>query len=442
MDLVIDRLARLLVAFLALSGVVSCGSGAVSGPTITPPPPGDPLRVAIQPGTATTFSNTPTTFVITGGNGSYIVSSNNQTVVPVSGPISGNTLTVVPNSVEASTDVVLTVRDTGSTPTATATLTVLPRTVSSSVTITPTSTRCAPAICAGDDGTVEATLTQNASPLAGRAVRFEVISGDFRFITSASSGPGETLDTSTTVLTDLNGKARVRFRVLSTAPTQTALMGITDVQGGSFVRTGFQVNGSPSAPTVIPEKITVRGPRVGQCPTGSATADFYIFGGVAPYSVSNTQPSSLSIDRNVVFASGGFFRVTTNPNICFTAQIIVSDAVGQRTVVTVEAVEGTLIQSNPDTGNLVVAPNAVTLDSCTAIASVTVAGGLGAGNYRQPVSSHSSVLATLSGDSTILIRRAPGSVSAPGAVTVAISDGRAAATVDVTLTVAGQGPCP
>lgn len=436
-----DRLSRLVFAFLAAFLVASCGSGAVSGPPVTPVPPGDPLRIDIQPGTAVAYSNTPTTFVITGGNGSYIVSSSNQGVVPVSGLISGNTFTIVPASVDASTDVILTVRDTGTAASDTATLTVLPRTVGSTVTVTPTSTRCAPAICAGDDGTVEATLTQNGAPLAGRSVRFEVISGDFRFITSPSSATNETLDTSITVSTDIAGKARVRFRALTTAPTQSALMLITDLTGGSFVRTGFAINGAPSAPTVIPDKVTVKGPFVGQCPTGAAQSDFYIFGGVPPYTISNTGPSSLDIDRGVVATSGGFFRITTRPNLCFTTLIIVNDSVGQRTVVTVEAVEGTAAAPvTPTPADLVVAPATVTLDSCEAVANVSIAGGTG--NY-QALSSHSSVMVTFSTSNQLRIQRAkttPPS-TAPATTSVSVSDGRQAATVTVNNTFAATcGP--
>jgi hypothetical protein len=429
----IRRFAPLLFSLLALVGIASC-SGAVSSPPVTPPPPGDPLRIEIQPENATAFSQTPTTFVITGGNGSYIVSSSNQGVLPVSGAIEGNLLTVVPNFVTADTPVTLTVRDTGTATTATASLTVRPRTVSSSLTITPTSTACEPAICAGDDATVEATLTENGVPLVGRPVRFDVISGDVGFITSGAGATTETTATSTITTTDLNGKARVRFRVLSTARSQTALISATDVNGGSFVRTNIFINGAPSAPTVIPQKITVTGPSLGVCPVGSATVDVYIFGGVPPYTISNTQPSSVIVERNTVSASGGFFRIRTVPNLCFTSTIIVSDAVGQRSLVEVEAIEGTTAPVG--TGNLVVAPEIVTLDSCQVTASVTVAGGQGSSTYRPPVSSSSNVTATLSGN-IITIRRTPGTGATTSPVRVSISDGRSTATVTVEL--AGPG---
>jgi hypothetical protein len=56
----------------------------------------DPTRITILPATATLFAGTPTTFTISGGTGSYIVSSSNQAVVPISGAIAGGSLVVTP----------------------------------------------------------------------------------------------------------------------------------------------------------------------------------------------------------------------------------------------------------------------------------------------------------------------------------------------------------
>jgi hypothetical protein len=116
----LDCFARLALAFFSAMVLGSCGSGAVSGPA----PVNDPTRITILPATATLYSGAPTTFVISGGTGSYIVSSSNQAVIPVSGSVTTGTLILVPNPVIADTPVTLTVRDTGTTPLATATLTV------------------------------------------------------------------------------------------------------------------------------------------------------------------------------------------------------------------------------------------------------------------------------------------------------------------------------
>ncbi|HEX7403274.1 MAG TPA: hypothetical protein VF287_04595, partial [Usitatibacter sp.] len=178
-----DRLARLALALASIAVVTSCGSGAVSGPV----PVNDPTRITILPATATAFSGLPTTFVISGGTGSYIVSSSNQAVIQVAGTLAGSTLTIVPNPVLADTPVTLTVRDTGTAPVATATVTVRPGTVSNNITITPTGTQastCTPALCSGGDALVSATLSQGGIPLPARPVRFDVVTGDFRFVTT------------------------------------------------------------------------------------------------------------------------------------------------------------------------------------------------------------------------------------------------------------------
>ena len=99
-----ERLTRSLLLLLAAFGIASCGSGGVSGPA----PVVDPTRITILPATATLFAGTPTTFVISGGTGSYIVSSSNQQVIPVSGSIATGSLVVVPNAVAADTPVTLT----------------------------------------------------------------------------------------------------------------------------------------------------------------------------------------------------------------------------------------------------------------------------------------------------------------------------------------------
>src|SRR5437868_11323804 len=73
-----ERLAlALAVPMLAL--LASC-SGAVGGS----PAANDPTRITVLPGTGTVlYSGLPTTFTISGGTGSYIVTSSNQSVLPV-----------------------------------------------------------------------------------------------------------------------------------------------------------------------------------------------------------------------------------------------------------------------------------------------------------------------------------------------------------------------
>ena len=433
-----DRLARLAFALLSIAAVTSCGSGAVSGSA----PVNDPSRITILPAIATAFSGLPTTFVISGGTGSYIVSSSNQAIVQVAGSISGNTLTIVPNPVLADTVVTLTVRDTGATPTVSATVTVRPGTVSNDITITPSSTQgggCAPAICSGGDAEVSATLSQGGIPLPARGVRFEVVSGDFRFITTDTATGVETLSTSVIVITDETGKVRARIRATAGAANQTALLQVTDLGTSAFQRTSFlisQATGSSPGFFTTPTQVTFQGIRVNECASGGVSANIFVFGGTPPYTVSSTS-SAFIVSRDFISFSGGSYTVTPN-GTCVAepgAPIIVRDASGRTTTTTVANIPGT--QAPPA---LAVTPSTVSISSCSGSANVTVAGGRQS-NYF--VSSGSDALvATVSGNTVTITRRNPSPAAGTAPLTVGVSDGTTVANVTVNLTGAGQGACP
>lgn len=424
------RLAQVAIGLPILAILAAC-SGAVGGPA----PVVDPTRITILPATATLYSGVPTTFVITGGTGSYLVASSNQAVIPVAGGISGGTLTVVPNAVTADTDVTLTVRDTGTTPTASASVTVKPSTVTNDVTVTPT-LACAPGLCSGGDAQVVANLKQSGAALSGRSVRFDVISGDFRFITATSSTGTETLDTSATVVTDQLGVAQTRIRALSSAATQTALLQVTDLVSGAFQRRSFViVAAAVPTLTVMPSAVTFQGRRVGECAGTDISATFYIFGGTPPYAVSNTI-STLIVRPTTVLSSGGSFVVTPTGG-CIAAPgapIVVSDSAGKTTTSSVANIPGT--EAIPA---LAVSPTTVNISSCDASASVQVAGGR-SGTYFI-ASGSDALIATISGSTVTIQRRNP---SGPAAATgsVGISDGTSVVTVQVTLSGAALGACP
>ncbi len=432
-----DRLARLAVALASIAVVSSCGSGAVSGSA----PVNDPARITILPDTATAFSGLPTTFVISGGTGSYIVSSSNQSIIQVAGALAGNTLTIIPNPVIADTVVTLTVRDTGATPTVQATVTVRPGTVSNNIAITPSSTQaaaCAPAICSGGDALVSATISQGGIPLAARGVRFDVVSGDFRFINTDPVTGVETLTTSITVISDQTGKVSARLRATSGAANQTALLQITDLGTGAFQRTSFliaQSTGSSPGFFATPTQITFQGTRENECASGNS-ATVYVFGGTPPYTVSSTS-SAYIVSRDFISFSGGSYTVTPNGQCVGTpgAPIIVRDAAGNTATTTVANVAGT--QAAPA---LAVTPSTVTLTSCTGSANVTVAGGRQS-NYF--VSSGSDALiATISGNTVTISRRNPSPAAGTAPLTVGVSDGTTVANVTVNLSGSAQRACP
>jgi hypothetical protein len=434
------RAATLASSMLVVLAMLAACSGNVGeAPSTTPTGP-----IVISPSEATLFSDLPTTFVVTGGNGSYILTSSNQAVVPLAGLFTGgNTFTVVPGPVAADTPVILTVRDTGTAAAATATLTVRPRTISNVVTITPSSSQsaaCGTAVCSGGDAEVKVVLAQNGVPLVGRQVRFDVISGDVRIITSPAGVP-ETLGTSGTTTTDDTGTARMRIRVMADATSQTALLQVTDTNSGFTQRTSVTIAPSSNAPlNAQPSTIVFQGTAPETCANGVA-ADVIVFGGRPPYLIS--QPGSFAVSPTVVTNSGGRFTVTATGQCSAGSQIAVVDGNGATVSVTasnrLSDVPAPTPTPTPTPTPISATPNPVTLNSCSAVANVNLTGG--SGTYFA-TSGNPSVRATTNG-STGSIFRDPNSPN-PGttAVTVTFSDGTRTTNVLVNLTGEASGQCP
>lgn len=430
-------LARAAFLAMAAAVVASC-SGGVTDPASNPAPTPQPLSVLPQ--TATLYSGLPTTFSITGGTAPYSLISSDQAAIPLSGSTSATSVTVIPGPVSADTEATLTVRDAAGTQAAAA-LTVKPRTISNLVTVTPSSTQaavCGTAVCSGGDAEIRATLTQNGIPIANRDVRFDVISGDFRIITSAAGLP-ETTGLSGTTRTDASGTATIRIRALTDATAQTGILEITDLAGGNRQRASFSIYPVSAAPlSAAPSTIQFVGPNSASCAT-SGTADVIVFGGRAPYQV--TQPGSYQVFPTTLTGSGQRFSVSATGACTPATPIAIVDANGASTSITVSNVVGTI---SVGAAPLVAAPEAVTLDSCSAVANIAIAGGLGSTRYFA-ASGNSAVTATVTaGAGRIQRTSGTGSAAAPlsSPVTVAFSDGREVDNVTVNLVGAGAGPCP
>jgi len=435
----LERLAGLVLVALTFFGVASCGGG-VSGN----PPVDDPNRLTLLPGTGTIlYSGVPMSFVVSGGTGNYIVTSSNPTVLAIpENPRS--TFTVIPNEVGASTDVTITARDTGAAPLATAVVTVRPSTITNDIQITPSPNQGSDCptgtLCSGGDATVTVTLTQAGVPLPNRPVRFDVVSGDFGFVTSPPGASPETVSTTTGAFTDSTGRATVRIRARAEAPNQTAILQVTDIESGAFRRVAINIAQSTGAsPGFIasPSSYTFQGPNVRECANATETrglkASFFIFGGVPPYNV--TSPSSaFAVSRDTVSASGGSFDVVPNGTCAENVPITIRDSTGHTTTVTVSNILGT-VELQP----LVASPSTITLTSCFSNALVTAAGGTGT---YVGTSGSDAIIVDRAGNNTFQIRRNPTSPASTSPVQVGISDGLSTVTVTVNLTGAGAGTCP
>lgn len=411
---------RPLLTLAAMAGVLSlaaCGGGGGAPSQVIG---GGTTPVTVTPSTATVYTGTPSTFLISGGTKPYTILTSDQTALPVVGTLNGNTLVVVPGSVGADTAVTMTVRDSGG-QSATASVTVKPALLlPASITITgnPNCGASGATLCSGQDGTASVQVLGPAgAPLAGRDVRFDVVQGDFGL---SSTTLGQPVVQSLTVTTDQNGNAAVRLVVPSTAATQIATIRATDVTGGSSVVGQFTiaqfVNGN-SVLSVIPTGTTTfTGPDNQHCSSG-ASASFFIFGGTPPYTVATNFPQVLSISGAPVQRSGGAFVVTTNGNCFENATFAITDATG-RTLLSPPTVTNQLGSSAP------VLPLAITPSSASCKAGVDnnfdfLATG-GNGTYAailNPAVSQPTV------DKTGAIHVVIPAASATGTITLSVSSG-------------------
>lgn len=420
----------LRAAVLASAALVAgCGSGAVGAP----PAPAAQEPITITPSTATLYSELPSKFQLSGGNGAYIVTSSDQAALPISGTFVGSELTVIPNSVAAETQVVLTVRDTGSSAPVSATLVVRPRTISNVLTITPSASQspaCGTSLCAGGDAEVKAVLSQNGLALANRPVKFEIISGDVRFINPVAGG-AETLVNSVSIKTDASGTARIRIRALNNAPAQTAIIQLTDESSGFVQQASVTI--APVGLTALsanPTTLSFQGVAAGTC-ASNVSADVIVTGGKPPYQAS--QATGYIVTPQTVDSSGGRFTISPTGVCTGTTTIAIVDSAGAAVNVVVE----NRVSSATET-EFAVSPATVSLNSCTDTANVTLIGGTG--NYF--ASSGNGAVSASANNGIGVIHRNAGGAPGTSAVAVAFSDGKASRTVTVTLSGEALGSCP
>lgn len=441
-----DCWVRVLVVFaMALTG--GCGGG-VSEPVPVP----QPMPLSVLPGSAVMYSGLPTTFLLSGGNGSYVASSSDQLVIPISGAVDGSSLTLVPRPVQAETNVTLTIRDTGSASPVSVSVAVRPNTVSNEISVERNPAQndsCSPALCSGSEAEVRFSVSQGGLPLANRVIQFEAITGSFGFV-----GPTGVAGRVVTASTDASGVARARLRVDTLAPTQTALLRATDLAGGAFREASFAIayfTGDVPAFFALPETVSFKGPFSGKCADSTAPeATVAVFGGVPPYSVVNSSAafSVTPTGAGVLTRFNNTLRVRiAGTGTCESgAPVIVTDSLGSRREVRLSNVEGTGTAPTP---NIVVTPAALSL-SCSFSAvnptppppttvvevysSIVVSGG-SAPFYA--ATSHPRLQLSVSGR-VVTVSRLRGDPSGqiyPATAAIIVSDGTRSATATATVPV-------
>lgn len=400
-----------LLLLFAISAVISgCGGGGATAGNVTP----DPL--VVSPSAAVAYNGNPVTLYISGGTKPYTVTSSDSSVINVPNSVADATVVFDASNVPENTPVTLTVRDFKGV-TAVSAITVKPAVINNNLTVTPDPAApgvgCGTAVCSGLMATVSVQLKNMATPLVNRNVRFDVVQGDFQFITNTSATTfADTISTTT----DQNGNAHVRLRANVNAPTQYAILKVTDVVGGSVLQTTFtiaQYTDGAGILSVVPDTQTITAYYKGECSSG-VRVDYIIHGGTPPYTVQSTATSVATVSPSTVQTNGAGFTATTQNGLCpGTAIIDIKDATGRVILATLKNLEGTNTVTPPVTVPFFITSSTITV---AAAANATVTAGGGTPPYS--VTSNNLAVATASiAGSTITITGV-----STGAATVTVTD--------------------
>ena len=353
-----------LAAVAGTLGLSACGGGS-----------GAPNNffngtLTVSPASAVAYSGVPTLLTISGGTGPYRASSSNSAVLAVPQTVPGTTVVLLATNVAADTEVTITVQDAATLQQVAAqvpiTVTVRAAPLLNSLTITPNLADCGTgAICSGQNGTASVTvLGPQGGPVAGRAVRFDVLGTAYAIATNNSAQP---FVSSLVVVSDANGVASVIIKANVSAATQFVQMRAADLTSGQQLTGNFviqQITDGSKILTVVPDNAKITGAFKGECSTGFAT-DYYIYGGTPPYRVTSSFPNSITLLSSTVNTNGGFFRAVTNGSCVDPLTFSILDATGRQTTSTLSNVEGTVdVPVVPPTA-LAVAPTAVEDSACT-----------------------------------------------------------------------------
>lgn len=423
---------KFLIACVASLVVAGCGGGGAE----TLPNRGGELSIAPQQGDF--YAGIASTITVSGGRAPYSLTSSDPALLPVPAILRGHSFEVVPNNpgvVDPSLQegdvprrtVIITARDSFGF-TVEAEIRVM-RNFLTAYNIALFSTTCpvdTPA-CAGGETVVRFAAITSGSLHGGKIFRLEMVRGPCLFVDPIGS---ENLRPTVTTASDHQGTVTAVMRCPANIPSQLAVIRIVDVASGASQEHSFvvsQASATQTPPlTAIPDEITFTGADSASCGTG--TADFYVFDGQAPYFAVSTFPSIQVTPRSDT--NPGRFTVTaSNSGTCVTdGTIIVTDARGGRTTVTVTTEEGE--DDPPEPADFSVAPSSLTL-ACNTSGSVTAVGGSG---FYQTTSSHPRVTAVVAGNTVTITRVAgDGATVFPTTASVAVSDGQTIETVTVTV---------
>lgn len=325
------RLGAALLATAGALALTACGGGSGAPNNPYAPGPAIPGPLTVVPLEAVAFAGTPLILSISGGTPPYQAFSSNPAALPVPQNVTGNTLALLANNVDAAQPANVTIRDAGG-QTALSEIIVRPAVLlPASLTIVPNAAPCDGGdVCSGQTSVASVRVTgPTGAAIAGRSVRFDVVQGDFSLQTT---NPGSPLAQTQTVVSDANGDARVVISVAPNTPTQIGLVRATELSTGSQVTAQFiiaQVTSGEGVLSVAPSGNTViTGPAQNICSSG-VRVSYYVFGGTPPYRVVVNFPDAVALVGSPVLVNGGGFEVITN-GTCFTnLSFAITDATGR-----------------------------------------------------------------------------------------------------------------
>lgn len=364
-----------LLTLAALLGLGGCGGGSGAPNNPYAPGPSVPSALVVLPSAATVYPGTPQTLTAAGGTPPYFAFSSNQAVLPVASSANGSQVLLVANPVDADVTLGITVADSGgqSVP---VTVLVKPAPLFAGLTVLASGNECGTAnICSGATGTAAVTARGTAgAPQAGRQIRFDVVYGPYAIQTTNPAAP---LASTLTVVTDVNGVARVGLQTVVDSTTQPAQVRATDVTSGQQVTGNFTVvnNTTTSAITVIPPTATIKGVYKDECSNGFQI-DYFIYGGNPPYRVTSTFPGGVSLFPTTVTTSGGHFSATTNGTCVAPLVFSILDSAGKQTTAQLENLPGNADRPTDPPPALTVSAPEGAIPACTGKTfNVLVAGG-------------------------------------------------------------------
>jgi hypothetical protein len=388
----LSAFVKLVTAFSAAALVASCGGGGVSADGNAGVVAG-PL--SLNPSAGNFYANVPVTLTIAGGTRPYLLSTTEPTILPgINGATTReNRVTLLPAQpgvVDPETDpnvvparsLSISVRDTTGT-TITSTYKILVNyilgygTTISNLNPGLAEQQCGSAtnVCAGQEAAVFVRPTSAGISRPGRAIKLDVIQGDYDFVSNDTAG---TLTKTATFTSNVDGEIGTKIRARAGAPTQIAIMRITDVQTNATrdeIFTIASANSGTDIITAIPTEITFTGPTTANCAASTAdrrfAADIYLFGGKPPYTILNTAPDAFNIEGGPVLTNGGRFSIVPTGRVCSSTgiSIIVRDATGRQISVTATNEVG----SSEPPPEFTVTPPALTFVGCSS-ATTTIIG--------------------------------------------------------------------